>query len=110
MTHNIVANYILCLSRVLLVIHPGIAPFVLHCPSGCSAKMAKGPIDQKTMDIWTELQGFCSTTTAHGFVNFTGKSKTKRLFWGVICFGKHDDDFLTALAEFSGCHKMADDA
>ena len=40
------------------------------------------------MNFWKELQDFCSSTTAHGFVNFTGKSKPRRLFWGIICSGK----------------------
>ena len=45
--------------------------------------------DQFGMGFWKELNVFCSTTTAHGFVNFTGDDKQKRLFWGIICLGKN---------------------
>ena len=45
----------------------------------------------KSVDVKRELNDFCSTTTAHGFVYFTDNNKVKRLFWGIICLGK---DFL----------------
>ena len=47
-------------------------------------------LENKT-DIRKELNDFCSTTTAHGFVHFTGKEKSKKLLWGIICLGMEMD-------------------
>ena len=40
------------------------------------------------MDFWKEFIDFCSTTTAHGFLNFTRNDKSNRLLWGIFCLGK----------------------
>ena len=44
---------------------------------------------QNGMGLWKELNVFCSTTTAHGFVYFTGDNKQRSPFWGIICLGKN---------------------
>ena len=43
--------------------------------------------EEKSKRFCDEFRGFCSATTAHGFINFTGTNKARRLFWGTVCLG-----------------------